>query len=104
MSASTNHINTGPLVIHVGRQSDGYAYELHPRSRRRIAALFPEAHLVSSLFVGEDTEGALQQDSAILRQVATLLTGLNPDQIEGLGGVVLYDPATNTRSPLALAS
>jgi hypothetical protein len=104
MSTATN-LNADPLVIHVGRQSDGYAYELHPRSRRRIEARFPGAHLMSSLFVGVDNRSSLQQqEGAVLRQVATLLTGLTPEQLDELGGVVLYDPATDTRSPLALAS
>jgi hypothetical protein len=84
----------GPVEIKVGRQSDGFVYGLHPNSRRLIERAFPQAHLLRSVFVGtkphEDFDTSQWQ---VIDQVARILTGLTPEQLEQLGGIRLYDPA-----------
>ena len=92
MDLPADHLTAQAILIHVGCQGDGYAYELHPRSRRLLEEHFPQVARVPSLFVGADDTARPRQDDRILRHVAILLTGLTPEQAAELGGVVFYAP------------
>lgn len=98
--------DTGPLRIHIGRQSDGCSYALHPRSASRVKEAFPSARIAPRVFVGFDTQAAFEEaHGPIWDQIAQLLTGLTHAQLQALGGVELYDPDTGARrSVQALAS
>jgi len=95
-----------PIRIHVGQQREGCTYALHPRSRARIEAAHPTAQIASQIFVGFENEGSLvERQGLVWDKVAALLTGLNAEQLQALGGVEIYDPATDTHLPVtALAS
>lgn len=83
-----------PLVIHIGRQSDGCAYELNPRSRVEILRRFPGVRSVPGVFVGYDTRAEFEElHGPMWKQIAMMLTGLTWEQIESMGGVRIYDPA-----------
>lgn len=82
-----------PLVIHIGRQSDGCAYELNPRSRADVLKRFPGVRPAPSVFVGYASRADFQTlHGPMWRQIATMLTGLTWEQIEAMGGVTIYDP------------
>lgn len=88
------------IVIHIGGKSDGYAYELRPDSRERVAAE-PKAQLVRMVFIGFDTKEDFETiHGPIEWQVATLLTGLSKADLVRLGGVRLYDPRTQLYTDL----
>lgn len=83
------------LVIDVGQQGDGCTFRLHPKSRRRLTAAFPEAQPLDSLYVSYD---AGQQPESTLGSrwpgIAFLLTGLDESQIEQLGGFRVAEAAS----------
>lgn len=82
-----------PLIINIGRQSDGCAYELDPRSRFEIKSRFPGLHAVPSVFVGYDAKTDFEaMHGPMWKQIAAMLTGLTWEQIQELGGLSLYDP------------
>lgn len=82
-----------PLVIYVGRQTDGCVYQLPPSSRTRIENKFPHAHVAPSLFIGWKTETDIKRaTSSHWRQIVIILTGLTDDQVAQLGGVRICDP------------
>jgi len=91
-----------PIVIHVGRQHDGCAYELNPRSRAEIKRRFPEARMAPSVFVGYDTQSDFESlHGPMWRQIAMLLAGLSWSQIEEMGGIEIYDPVHDERRKVA---
>ncbi|MGH7224035.1 MAG: hypothetical protein ACRELF_12460, partial [Gemmataceae bacterium] len=94
---STNHLPQGPLgpvEINVGCQRDGCTYVLHPNSVELIQKKFPQACLVTSVFLGHDTRMNFERDrpESIWDHVAMILTGLNEEQLNELGGYRIYDP------------
>lgn len=95
-----------PILVFIGQQRDGCVYELHPLSQERITASHPNTRLPSKIFIGFDEQAAFEDAHGPLwRQIAMLLTGLSWEELEQMGGVELYEPATDTRHPLvALAS
>jgi hypothetical protein len=91
----TDH-RSGPVVILIGRHTDGTSFGLHPSSVDRIRQDFPQARLRPNVFIGRETAN----DSPVGRegvydQVATLLTGLSCDQLLALGGYRVVDPLTD---------
>jgi hypothetical protein len=91
--SSSRARSSGPLVISIGRQSDGCVYGLDVLSRARLQELHPGAHRVPVVFVGY---GSKQEFEALHRpmwpQIAQMLTGLSPRRLRELGGVELHDP------------
>jgi hypothetical protein len=84
----------GPIVILVGRQSDGYSYSLTPSSKKLIKRLFPQANIAPNLFISTTTQSDFESThGAIWDQVAIILTGLSEQQARQLGGFQVYDPA-----------
>jgi hypothetical protein len=82
-----------PLVIIVGIQHDGAAYQLLPPSQRRIEEAYPKLELLRSVFLGHDKEADFERlQPPRWEQMATLLTGLNAKQLMRLGGVRIYSP------------
>jgi hypothetical protein len=82
-----------PLVIRVGQQGDGAVYGLDYHSEQRIRARYPEAHVAKHLFVGyEGKQDIKRLHGPFWREIAKILTGLTDEQIEQLGGLLVFDP------------
>ena len=91
-----------PVVINIGRQSDGCTYQLNPRSRVEIQRRFPGAHPAPSVFVGYETQSDFEPiHGPMWKQVAIMLTGLSWEKIEEMGGASLYDPIEGTTREVA---
>jgi hypothetical protein len=89
-----------PIVIYIGRKTDGCVYELGPEARARLTKM-PGATPVRRVFIGLDTQADFElEHGGIEWQVAQLLTGLTRSQLEAQGGVQLYDPRTATTTTL----
>jgi hypothetical protein len=85
----------GPVVILIGRQSDGLSYTLSPSSKKLIWKKFPTSNIAPSVFISTTTQSDFEGiHGSIWEQVAIILTGLSSAQIEQLGGYQIYDPVT----------
>jgi hypothetical protein len=86
-----------PIDILVGRQSDGNTYSLHPNSFRLLRQRFPDIRVQPTVFIGRDTQDSYEATwGSIYDQVATLLTGLSPQRLQGaFGGYRVVDPVSN---------
>jgi hypothetical protein len=83
---------TEPIRIDIGRDSEGATYELHPLSRRRIEKEFPGVRSAPQVYVGYKTRTEFEElHGPMWKQIAMILTGLSWEQMEKLGGVVIYD-------------
>jgi len=82
-----------PLLIVVGIQNDGAAYQLHPGSRARLLEAFPGLEPLRSVFLGHrKPEDFPRWHAPRWEQMAELLTGLTAKQLMRLGGVRIYAP------------
>lgn len=91
-----------PLVIHVGRGSDGCAYELPAGTRARLASVPGATPTRGVVFVAAETKADFEAvHGSIEWQVALMLTGLPRTTLEALGGVVIHDPRTRVTTRLA---
>jgi hypothetical protein len=93
----TDELSHGPLVpvqIQISHEMDGCTYGLHPNSKMLIKKRFPHARLVPSVYIGSDTRANFAPDhqELIWNYVALILTGLNEDQLNELGGYWVFDP------------
>jgi hypothetical protein len=87
---------TEPLIIKLGRQLDGFVFQLDPRSRKWLEENFPGSGRPGRLFVGYDTKSDFDiLNGDLLEQVAQLLTGLDKESLRRVGRVRLYDPAAH---------
>ena len=83
------------VIVHVGRQRDGYVFGLRPRSRVWLEEQYPEKERVTSVFIGLDEMRDIRQiPKTILVQVLHLLTGLSLDELNIDGGFSIYNPST----------
>jgi hypothetical protein len=81
-----------PIRIDVGRSSEGATYELHPLARRRIENEFPGGRTAPQVYVGYRTKETFEEvHGPIWKQIAMILTGLSWEEIEKLGGIIIYD-------------
>lgn len=65
------------MIIYVTPQVDGFVFSLHPRSRKRLFELEPDARLAQRLSIGYDTASDFQRlQGSLKRQVAALVGGL----------------------------
>jgi hypothetical protein len=87
---------TPPLVIHIGRQLDGYAFQLEPHSRAWLRQAHPGLHVARQVFVAFDTRRPFDElQGDVKGMVATTLTGLSPSELEALGGITFQDPSSD---------
>jgi hypothetical protein len=95
----------GPVEVLVGRQSEGYSYGLAPTSRRLVRRMFPEARVVSSVFIaGDPAADSAAAQRQMWDHIIFLLTGLTGPQLDELGGYRVVDPVarqTLREAPLA---
>lgn len=90
--------DVGPIVILVGKQSDGNNYDLHPKSVKLLRKKFPRIPLKPSVFVGRGTQADFEEGAGgtMYAQVVALLTGLDASRIlEAFGGFRVVDPVSN---------
>jgi len=87
-----------PIVIHVGHQSDGITYELHPSSRKRLRSKFPSVAIAPSVFLSRDTQtrNAKNFGNPRYEQIVALLTGLDVTRVlDAFGTCQVVDPISN---------
>lgn len=88
----------GPVLLQLGRQSDGLVFGLHPLSRALIQSAFPRAFGPTSVFLDAQRWHDFQRTHGTLtdltHEMALTLTGLSQEQLRGLG-VALIDAETN---------
>jgi hypothetical protein len=95
----------GPLVIYVGRQHDGAVYELGPLSEIRMEDNYPHVQRLPDVMLGYEQKQDFERlHGPLWGQVALMLTGLTPEQVNNLGGVRLYEPRTQTEWDIKLTS
>jgi hypothetical protein len=83
------------IIIQINDQQDGYVFRLRPRSRLWLEQEYPEKYRVASVFIGFDkAEDVRQVQEPVWQQVANLLTGLLPDELNQLGGFAIINPST----------
>jgi hypothetical protein len=90
--------DSGPIVILVGRQSDGNTYDLHPNSAKLLRKKFPRIPMKPSVFVGRETQATYEDGAgtAMYDQVVALLTGMDVSRVvDAVGGYRVVDPVSN---------
>ena len=87
-----------PLVVSVGRQGDGYAFQLEPRSRARVRERTPQLAPAGQVFISFDTRADFESaHGAMWKQVVLMLTGMREQDLRDLGGVRFVDPVAGTQ-------
>lgn len=95
---------TQPIFIFMGITSEGVTYELDTASQERLRQV-PGARPVRKVFFAYDREAVYEKRHELFdHQVVRLLTGLSVERLKELGGVELYDPRSQTTTPLSLES
>jgi hypothetical protein len=89
----------GPIVLQLGRQSDGLVFGLHPLSRAMLQTAFPDAFGSTSIFLDAQRWHDFQRTrrgtlADLTLDMALALTGLKREQVQDLG-FVLLDADTN---------
>src|SRR4051794_34894505 len=83
---------TGPIIINMGWDNNGCAYELDPLSEGMVKERFAPDRMLPLVFLGYDREEDFEcLHVPHLQLVGTLLTGLTLEQIGQLGGMRVYD-------------
>lgn len=83
------------VVIHFGSQREGHTFRLHPLTYLSIQEKFPDRERVSSVFIGFDRRQDIGLTPvSVWVHVATLLTGLSLEELNGLGGFSVVNPVT----------
>lgn len=91
----------GPLIIQVGRRSNGLVFGLHPLSRTLIQSVFSKAKGVAStvainfetLHDFKTTHGSIED---LAKEIVPTLTGLSIDQVKQLGYALIEDDTDKT--------
>lgn len=83
-----------PIRIQMAHEFEGVTYALHPLSRRRILARWPDLRVVPVVFVGYERRDQFEElHRPILPQIVALLTGHSVRELmDAFGGVELYEP------------
>jgi hypothetical protein len=91
-----SHGPLGPVWIYVGKGDFNFTYGLSPASRQLILKRFPLTKIVEQITVETPDPSDLEsKQSHWWRPIVELLTGLNADQLELLGGYLFYIPRSN---------
>jgi hypothetical protein len=91
----------GPLVIQVGRRSNGFVLGLHPSADAIIHSVFPDVRgTANTISVNFDvsqkflnTHGSVEK---LARELLPTLTGLKLEELEELGYVLIEDDTHRT--------
>jgi hypothetical protein len=82
-----------PIVIEVGKQTNGATFRLSPRTEAVLASQTSDWSPASSIFVSFDTQWDFDRlHGPMWTQIAMLLTGLSEEQIQNLGGFIFMSP------------
>jgi len=88
-------VEQSKIVIDFGSQREGHTFRLHPLTLLWVQERFPERERVASVFIGFDQRQDIQlTPESVWAHVATLLTGLSPNEINQLGGFAVVNPVT----------
>lgn len=95
-----------PIRIQMAHQTEGVTYALHPLSRRRILARWPDLRLLPKVFIGYTTRDEFEAlHGPVWREIVLLLSGHALEELEReFGGVELYEPASRTTTRLSAAA
>jgi hypothetical protein len=91
----------GPMIVQVGRRTNGLVFGLHPLSRAMIQSAFPGTNgMATTVSINFDrlqdfltTYGSME---ALAREVVPTLTGLKLQELEKLGYALLEDDTHRT--------
>jgi hypothetical protein len=91
----------GPIIIQVGRRSNGLVFGLHPLSRAMIQSAFPDADPpVATIEISFETlQDFLKTYGTIghlAEEIVPKLTGLNQEQLTALGYALIEDDTGRT--------
>ena len=84
------------IIIYANKQLDGYTCGLDPRSKAAIKSQLPsEPAPVASVFISYDSKSSFEIiHGSVWEHIAELLTGLQVEKLQELGGVVFVDAKT----------
>ena len=86
------------LIIDVGHQSEGSAFELAPESRALLDEKYPGRQRVASVYLSYGSQQDLEDVAeATWRHVVQLLTGLEESEIAEIGGFMVAEPFTGNK-------
>jgi hypothetical protein len=88
----------GPIIVQVGRRASGLVLGLHPLSRTMIRSAFPDARQAATTVAInfetlQTTHGSIEE---LAREVVPTLTGLDLQELEGLGYALIEDDTDRT--------
>ncbi|MBY0229397.1 MAG: hypothetical protein K2W96_08975 [Gemmataceae bacterium] len=85
----------GPVDMRVFRRSDGWVYGIDHQSRFLIRKAYPETAMMQFVhLIAPPPDDPEPSQSRYWDQIATMLTGLNEEQIRALGGLRVFNPET----------
>ncbi len=92
-------MNPEKLTIYVGRDMDGFTFRLRPKSLERIRAFLKhkgsDASPLPQVSIGYDVRTDFESiNGSIFPHIQQLLTSLEDEEINQLGGIQLIDPTT----------
>lgn len=84
------------IIIYANKQLDGYTCRLDPRSKAAIKSQLPlEPAPVASVFISFDNKSSFEIiHGSVWEHIAELLTGLQEEKLQELGGFVFADAKT----------
>ena len=84
------------IIIYANKQLDGYTCRLDPRSKLAIKSQLPlEPAPVASVFISFDSKSSFEIiHGSVWEHIVELLTGLQEEKLQELGGFVFVDAKT----------
>jgi hypothetical protein len=91
----------GPIIVQVGRRSNGLVFDLHPSGRTIIRSAFPDAKgMAATISINfERSQNFLTTDGSVeklARELLPTLAGLKLQELEKLGYVLIEDDTHRT--------
>lgn len=83
------------IIIHVGKQNEGYTYSLHPKSIIDIRHSFPDAIVSSPLLIPYNVKVDFElMNGPVFPHVIAVLTGLSSQELDDIKQINFIDPLT----------
>lgn len=92
--SKVNRSAARPIIIYTSQTVDGTSFGLDPESQRRVCAAFPDVQVTTRhVYISHDTREQLSKTiNRFDKQVVSLLTGLNAEQLTKKFIVSFRDP------------
>jgi hypothetical protein len=85
------------ITINISKQMEGYVYSLHPKSFIEIKEAFSKSFVSSNVFIAYDVKISFElMHGPVFSHVITALTGLDPNELEGVREIEFIDPLTKS--------